>query len=84
MPKINFSIDTELMAEDIQNWVEMMPKDMQTKPLVGLAAPGGETLTPADLVHQVRLGTPLGIQLVEQAISLATGNVFQQMLKEEA
>lgn len=87
MLEIKFSIDPhrvyELMADDIQTWVEMMPKEMQTKPLVGLAASSGKTFTPEDLVREVRSGTTLGVKLVEQAISLAAGGVFQQMLKEQ-
>ncbi|MBV8454136.1 MAG: hypothetical protein JOZ29_17970 [Deltaproteobacteria bacterium] len=85
MPKVNFNIDTqrfcELMADGIETWVEMMPEDMQTKPLVGLATESGQILTPKDLVYAVRSGSELGVKLVEQAISLAGGSLFQQILK---
>jgi hypothetical protein len=60
----------------MEAWLELMPEDTRTQPFVGLA--GGETLTPEDMVSEVRNGTEWGERFLDNAIALMAARDFQQ------
>jgi hypothetical protein len=60
----------------MEAWLELMPEDTRTHPFVGLA--GGETLTPEDMVSEVRTGTEWGERFLDNAIALMAARDFQR------
>jgi len=61
----------------MEAWLALMPEDVRTQPFVGLAA-GGETLSPEDMISEVRNGTELGDRFLDAAIGLMAAKDLQQ------
>ena len=66
----------QTFVAQMEAWLELMPAEMRTQPFVGLA--GGETLSPEDMVSEVRDGTEWGDRFLDNAIALMAARGFQQ------
>lgn len=66
----------------MEAWLELLPEDVRDQPFVGLA--GDETLTPRDMVSEVRDGTEWGDRFLDNAIALMAAGELQRKVMPEA
>lgn len=71
MPKIMLNGDKvqQLVVNQLESWVASLPEADQNAPFVTSAGPNS-SLSPLQILNEVRDGTPLGVQLMESAYSL--------------
>ncbi|HVB81108.1 MAG TPA: hypothetical protein VNE82_14310 [Candidatus Binataceae bacterium] len=60
------------VVRQLEMWVKAMPPAKRKRAIVGIASEAGRTLSPEEILKQVRELTPLGIQFIENGIALDT------------
>jgi hypothetical protein len=60
----------EKVVRQLETWVKGMPPAKRKRAIIGIASEAGTTLSPEQILENVRQGTPLGIELIENAIAL--------------
>jgi hypothetical protein len=65
------------VVRQLETWVNAMPPAKRKRAIVGIASEPGQTLSPEEILENVRKATPLGIQLIENAIALDTADAVQ-------
>src|SRR5215470_11222021 len=73
-------IRTTFVAQ-MEAWLDLMPEEMRSQPFVGLA--GGETLSPEEMLAEVRNGTEWGDRFLDNAIALMAVRDLQQTMSVE-
>lgn len=58
------------VIRQLETWVQAMPPAKRKRAMVGVASKAGTTLSPEQILENVRQGTPLGVELIENAIVL--------------
>ncbi len=62
----------EKVVRQLETWVKGMPPAKRKRAIIGIASEAGTTLSPEQILKNVREGTPLGIEFIENAIALDT------------
>lgn len=62
------------VIRQLEAWVAAMPPAKRRRAIIGIASGVGKTLSPEQILENVRKGTPLGIELIENGIALGAAS----------